>query len=75
MTEHLTERITEAERARRRRAINQARHSSEMEGMQSDPEARALQEQYVAGELSVTELGDRTRELVLARNRRDRPTG
>lgn len=65
----MTERITEVEHARRRRAVDQARHSSEMEGLQSDPEGRALQERYVVGELSVTELIDRTRELVLARNR------
>ncbi|WP_392423952.1 hypothetical protein [Barrientosiimonas humi] len=69
----MTERITEVEHARRRRVIDQARHSSEMEGITPDWEGRALQEQYVAGEFNEAELVERTRALVLARNRRDRP--
>jgi len=48
--------ITEAEAARRRRAVDKARHSSEMEGGRSSEEHRAAQEAYVRGEIEIDQL-------------------
>lgn len=48
--------ITAAERARRAEAVRQIRHSSEMEGGRSSDEARADQDAYVRGEISIDEL-------------------
>lgn len=48
--------ITAAERDRRRRAVDRARHSSEMEGGGSSQQAREAQEAYVRGEIDVDEL-------------------
>lgn len=48
----------------RRRVVDQARHSTELEGGRTDPAARALQERYVAGEISADELVEQTRRLV-----------
>ena len=49
--------------ARRRELVAQVRHSTEMEGGRSGPEARELQERYMAGEFDAAELRRRTREL------------
>ena len=49
--------ITEAEAARRRRAVDKARHSSEMEGGRSSEAHRAAQEAYVRGEVESGEGG------------------
>ena len=51
--------ITAAEQARRAEAVRQIRHSTEMEGGRSSDEARADQDAYVRGELTVEELGVR----------------
>lgn len=56
-----TTRVTSVEQARRRRAVDATRHSSEMEGGRSTPEVRADQEAYVAGEISADQLVERTR--------------
>ena len=48
--------ITQAEAARRRRAVDKARHSSEMEGGRSSEAHRAAQEAYVRGEIEIDEL-------------------
>lgn len=48
--------ITAAERARRAEAVRQTRHSSEMAGGRSSDEARADQDAYVRGEISIDEL-------------------
>ena len=53
--------ITAQERARRRRAVDAARHSSEMEGARSDEPTRADQEAYVRGELTIAEALERIR--------------
>ena len=53
--------ITPQEQARRRRAVDAARHSSEMEGARSDEPTRADQEAYVRGELTVDDLLERVR--------------
>jgi len=48
--------ITAAERARRRRAVDQARHSTEMEGGRSSDANRDAQEAYVRGEIEIDQL-------------------
>lgn len=53
--------IDEEERARRRRAVDQVRASSELEGQVSSPQAREDQEAYVRGEIDLDELGRRVR--------------
>ena len=45
--------ITQTEAARRRRAVDKARHSSEMEGGRSSEAHRAAQEAYVRGEIEI----------------------
>ncbi len=45
----------------RRRAINDARHTSELEGSSSTPATRADQDAYVRGEIDVAQLGARVR--------------
>lgn len=57
-------RVPGLEERRRRLAVDEARHSTELEGGRSDAAARALQERYVAGDLSVDELGEGIRRLV-----------
>ena len=47
--------------ARRRRAIEDARRSSELEGSRSTDETRADQDAYVRGEIDVEQLGERVR--------------
>lgn len=54
--------ISAEERARRQSIVNAARHSSEMDGGRSSDEARADQDAYVAGELTLDELLARVRE-------------
>lgn len=48
--------ITEAEAARRRRAVDKARHSSELEGGRSSAAQRDAQEAYVRGEIEIDQL-------------------
>lgn len=48
--------ITAAEQARRAEAVRQIRHSTEMEGGRSSDAARADQDAYVRGEISIDEL-------------------
>ncbi len=56
-----TTKVSAVEYARRRSAVDEARHSSEMEGGRSTPEGHADQEAYVAGEISVDQLVEQTR--------------
>lgn len=51
----------ERELARRERAVQDARHSSELEGSRSTPETRADQDAYRRGEIDVNECGARVR--------------
>lgn len=67
---HTPRQSEDEEQDRRRAAVDQARHSSQMEGVQSSPAGRELQEQYVDGEISAEQLVDRTRQMVQARNGR-----
>lgn len=46
----------------RERAIREAIHSGEMEGAWVSAEFRADAEAYIAGEITVDELGERTRK-------------
>jgi len=50
-----------ADLARRRRAIEDARRSSELEGSSSTAATRADQDAYVRGEIDVEQLGQRVR--------------
>ena len=54
-------RVIPQEQARRRKAVDAARHSSEMEGARSDEPTRTDQEAYVRGELTVDDLLKRVR--------------
>lgn len=45
----------------RRRAIDDARHTSELEGSRSTEETRKDQDAYVRGDIDVTQLGARVR--------------
>ena len=56
-----TTRITAADQARRRHAIGAARHSTEMEGGRATVATQADQEAYVAGEITLEQLGQRVR--------------
>lgn len=47
---------------RRRRAIDDARRTSELEGSRSTDATRADQDAYVRGEIDVEQLGHRVRE-------------
>ncbi|QFG69715.1 hypothetical protein [Ornithinimicrobium pratense] len=49
-------RITAEERERRRRAVDNARHSTEMEGGRSSENMREAQEAYVRGEIDLDDL-------------------
>ena len=55
-TTHSKTTITAVEQARRRRAVDKARHSTEMEGGRSSCANREAQEAYVRGEIEVDEL-------------------
>ena len=48
--------IAAVEQARRAEAVRQIRHSTEMEGGRSSDAARADQDAYVRGEISIDEL-------------------
>lgn len=48
--------ITAQEQARRRSAVDNARHSIEMEGGRSSERLREAEEAYVRGELEVDDL-------------------
>lgn len=50
-----------SENARRKRAIDDARRSSELEGSRSTDATRADQDAYVRGEIEIEELGARVR--------------
>lgn len=47
---------------RRRRAIEDARRTSELEGSRSTDATRADQDAYVRGEIDIEQLGHRVRE-------------
>ena len=53
--------VTAAEREARLRAVEDAAHSSEMEGLRATPEYQADAAAYVAGAFDVDELVRRTR--------------
>lgn len=54
--------VTETRSAElRRKAIEDARRSSELEGSRSTPATRADQDAYVRGEIDVDQLGQRVR--------------
>lgn len=55
----MTVELTEIER--RRRAIADARRSSELEGSRSTDATRADQDAYVRGEIDIEQLGERVR--------------
>ncbi len=55
----MTVEITEVER--RKRAIDDARRSSELEGSRSTDATRADQDAYVRGEIDIEALGKRVR--------------
>jgi uncharacterized membrane protein len=57
------QRITEEEHRERRKAIDFARASSELEGLKADPEYHALQERFVVGEIDFEEFGNLVDEL------------
>lgn len=48
--------ITAEEQDRRRHAVDNARHSTEMEGGRSSEDMRQAQEAYVRGEIDLDEL-------------------
>lgn len=48
--------ITRAEHAQRRRAVDSARHSIEMEGGRSSERMREAEEAYVRGDLELDDL-------------------
>ncbi|XVX18677.1 hypothetical protein ACQP1U_09925 [Actinomycetota bacterium] len=54
------ERIADEERAERRRRIEEARHSSELEGTRSDDAARAIQDDWAEGRITTDEMIERT---------------
>jgi hypothetical protein len=49
-------------RSSRERAVEDARRSSELEGVRSTPATRADQDAYVRGEIDIDQLGRRVRE-------------
>ncbi|WP_331456481.1 antitoxin VbhA family protein [Luteipulveratus halotolerans] len=55
----MSEKITDAEQARRRREVDEVRHSSAMEGNDRDAQTHADQEAYVRGDLTLDELIER----------------
>lgn len=55
----MTAEITESER--RKRAIEDARRSSELEGSRSTEATRSDQDAYVRGEIDIEQLGRRVR--------------
>ena len=48
--------LPEEEQARRRKAVETARISSQLSGFEPNPEAEALNARYIAGELTSDEL-------------------
>lgn len=61
--------IPEGERQRRRAVVAAARHSSEMEGGGTTPAARAVQDAWVRGDLTLDEYLDRVVRNVTADGR------
>lgn len=58
----MTSMSDDQQREKRAWAVEQARHSSEMEGGRTSEEVRALQDRYVRGEVSADELVALTKE-------------
>ncbi|MEV0287910.1 antitoxin VbhA family protein [Kribbella sp. NPDC050820] len=56
-------RVSDAEVTRRTGAVTSVRHSTALEGGRSTEAARALQDAYAAGEITLEELGERTKAL------------
>ena len=48
--------LSEEEQARRRKAVETARASNQLSGLEPDPEAEVLNARYIAGELTRDEL-------------------
>jgi hypothetical protein len=55
--------ITATERARRTRVYEEALASVRLEGLELDEKAKALYQRYIAGELTLSEVGSATDEL------------
>jgi hypothetical protein len=55
--------ITEAERAQRSRVYEEALASVRLEGFDLDERAKALYQRYIAGELTLAEVGSAIDEL------------
>lgn len=53
--------ITDAQRARRREEVDDARHSAALEGQQVTEATAADQNAYVDGQINLDELGRRVR--------------
>lgn len=52
----MPEEISEAERLERRRRVEEARHHSELEGIRTDDDTRAIQDEWVAVRISTEEF-------------------
>lgn len=57
----MTVEVTETERRRRGRAVDDARRSTELEGSRSTEATRADQDAFVRGEIDIEQLGMRIR--------------
>ncbi len=62
-TQTKTTQLTDAERMRRQQIIDEARTMTELEGGRSSDEVRALQDQWVRGELTRQEMSAEVRRL------------
>ncbi len=59
-----TQTITPAEAVRRRLVVDESRHSTELEGGRSSDEARAIQDRWADGEISLEEYGAQVAALL-----------
>lgn len=57
------EAIDNAERDRREQMLADVRHSTAMEGGDSGPDAKAIQDAWARGEITLDEMIERTRKL------------
>ena len=65
---HRTERITQAERLKRQRAVASAHSHNYIEGIEQDPAADPIFDAYIEGaEIDMTELGKRIDALAVSR--------
>ncbi|MEO5536033.1 MAG: antitoxin VbhA family protein [Pseudolysinimonas sp.] len=56
MTDAMQTTVTGADVARRQAIVDEARHSSELEGGRSTDDVRALQDSWAAGEITLEQL-------------------